>query len=120
MKIAISTAGKTVESDVELRFGRATSFMIYNTVSRTFTIVNNRQQLDAPQGAGIQSAGNVINSGADAVISGHCGPKAMKVLTSAGIKVYTTTAKTISQALADYETNSMEQLRKADVEGHWV
>ncbi len=120
MKIAISTAGKTLESEVELRFGRASSFLIYDTDTKRYNSIDNKQQLNAAQGAGIQTAGTVINSGASAVISGHCGPKAMKVLKSSGVKVYVTESATIHTVLERFEKNKLTEIVEADVEEHWV
>jgi predicted Fe-Mo cluster-binding NifX family protein len=120
MKVAISTAGTTVNDAVELRFGRATAFLICDTESGSVNRVDNIQQLNAAQGAGIQSAGNVVNSGATAVISGHCGPKAMRVLKSAGVKVYLTDHCSISDALERFKAGELAEISEADVEGHWV
>lgn len=120
MKVAVTTAGKTLDSAVELRFGRASSFLIYDTETLRYSSVDNSQQLDAAQGAGIQAAGHVVNSGVKAVISGHCGPKAMRVLKSAGIQVFLTAAGTVRESLFNYSQGSLEEISEADVEGHWV
>lgn len=120
MKIAITTTGKTLEAAIDPRFGRAANFLIFDTESKTFSIVDNVQNLNAAQGAGIQSAMTVINSGAQALISGHCGPKAFRVLNEAKIKIYTTEAKTVKEALALYEDGKLSVAKDADVEGHWV
>lgn len=120
MKIAISSAGKTLEAAVELRFGRATGFLIYDTAVNRYTFIDNAQQLNAAQGAGIQSAGNVVNSGADAVISGHCGPKAIRVLKSAGVKVFLTEKQTVREALELFRLGELREITEADVEGHWA
>ena len=120
MKIAITTAGKDLDAQVELRFGRATSFLIYDTDTKEFEIIDNTQQLNAAQGAGIQSAQNVINAGATALISGHCGPKAMKVLQSKNVAVYVTEATSIREALAKFENGELTKIDEADVEEHWM
>ena len=120
MKIAITTAASSLSGQVELRFGRANSFCIYDTDTKDFTILDNAQQLNAAQGAGIQSAQKVISSGATTLISGHCGPKAMKVLSAKNIAVYVTEAATIQEALDALEADALEQITKADVEEHWV
>jgi len=120
MKIAISTEGKTLESPVELRFGRAKSFLIYDTETKRFTNIDNTQNLEAVQGAGIQSAGHVIESGATVLISGHCGPKAMKVLKSKEIAVYLVESGSIREAIVKFEYGELVQIFDADVEEHWV
>ena len=120
MKIAITTAGSDLEAAVELRFGRATGFLMYDTESETFEVLDNRQQLNAAQGAGIQAGQNVVNSGATLLISGHCGPKAMQVLKVGKIAVYLTNeATSVAEVLKRYKAGELEKISEADVEGHW-
>lgn len=120
MKIAVSTTGKDLEAAIDPRFGRAAGFLIFDTENKTFTVVDNIQNLNAAQGAGIQSAMTVINNGANTLISGHCGPKAFRVLNEAGIKIFNTDAKTVKEALALYDEGKLNAAKDADVEGHWM
>lgn len=120
MKIAVTCQADTLESPLDARFGRAKNFIICDTGSKSVAIVPNVQNLNALQGAGIQAATTVVSAGAEAVITGHCGPKAFKVLETAGIKVYTSTAATVKEALKAFEEGSLEALSDADVTGHWV
>ncbi len=120
MKIAVTTAGTDLQAEVELRFGRAASFLIYDSETETFNLIDNQQQLNAEQGAGIQAAGQVINSGASALITGHCGPKAMKVLKSGSVKVYLAEKVSVLKSLKQFHEEKLEEISEADVEGHWV
>lgn len=120
MKIAFSTSGNTLDSPLDTRFGRAARFLIYDLDSDTFELVDNRQSLDSEQGAGIQSAETVARHGARALVSGHCGPKAFRVLKAAGIGIYTSNAATVGQALEAYRAGTLAEAASADVEGHWV
>lgn len=121
MKIAFSTSGTTLQSPLDTRFGRAARFLIYDTETQEVAVVDNTQNLMAPQGAGIQSAQNVASSGAQVLVSGHCGPKAFRVLTAAGIKAYTTSsAATVAAALEEFQAGKLTELENADVEGHWA
>ncbi len=120
MKIAIPTSGTTLEAAIDARFGRAERFLIFDSESSEFTLVDNTQNLNAPQGAGIQSAQSVASSEAKVLITSHCGPKAFKVLQAAGIRVYTTTADTISAAIKAYQSNQLQELTSADVDAHWA
>ena len=86
MKIAFSTSGETLDSPLDARFGRAPKFLVYDLDSETFEVVDNRQNLNAAQGAGIQSAETVARLGVNILVTGHCGPKAFRVLRAAGIK----------------------------------
>jgi len=120
MKIAFTTAGETLDAPLDSRFGRAARFLVYDLDSKTFEVIDNQQNLNAAQGAGIQSAETVARLGAKSLVTGHCGPKAFRVLLAAGIKVYTTEAPTIAAALEEYRSGKLAEANSADVEGHWV
>lgn len=119
MIIAFSTAGTTLAAPLDARFGRAPRFLLYDLAHDTFTVLDNAQRLEAAQGAGIQSAEAVARAGAGAVITGHCGPKALRVLAAAGMAVYTTDAPTVAEALARYRAGALVALTAANVAGHW-
>ncbi len=120
MKIALTTSGKDLNAPLDNRFGRAPKFLVYDLEAKTFEVVDNDQNLNAAQGAGIQSAQNIARLGAKALITGHCGPKAFRVLGAAGVKIYNTSAATISEALGLYIAGKLTEAASADVEGHWV
>jgi len=119
MKIVFTTSGDSLNSPLDSRFGRAPKFLVYDLESETFEVVDNQQNLNAAQGAGIQSAETVARLGAKSVVTGHCGPKAFRVLLAAGIKVYTTDATTVAAALEQYRAGQLTEAKAADVEGHW-
>ncbi|GAB6267796.1 dinitrogenase iron-molybdenum cofactor biosynthesis protein [Smithella sp. SC_K08D17] len=120
MKIAITTSGNDLNAPLDSRFGRAPKFLIYDLEAKTFEIIDNEQNLNAAQGAGIQSAQNIARQGAKALFTGHCGPKAFRVLESAGIKIFNTSAATVKEALELYLAGKLNEAKSADVEGHWV
>ncbi len=120
MKIILTSTGRTLESEIDSRFGRAAMFILFDTESGDFEVIDNKQNLDAAQGAGIQAAQNVFNTGAKAVITGHCGPKAFAALSAAGIKVYCNATGTVQSMLEQYKNGDLKESQGADVEGHWV
>ena len=120
MKIAFTTSGADLSAPLDTRFGRAPKFLVYDTESSAFELVDNAQNLNAAQGAGIQSAQRVAGTGIQALVSGHCGPKAFAVLQAAGIKVYTSNAPTIAEALKAHQDGLLDEIKSADVEGHWM
>lgn len=119
MKIAISSQGKDLSSNIDERFGRAKIFIIYDLDNKNFKVIENTQNLNAQEGAGIQSAANVSREGVSAVITGNCGPKAFKTLQAAKVKVYLIANKTVEQAIEDYENKVLKEQTNANVEGHW-
>lgn len=120
MKIAVTCQGESLDSALDTRFGRAKNFIVYERETQTFSVVPNTQNLNAAQGAGIQAATTVAATGADVVITGHCGPKAFRVLEAAGIKVFTADENSIKDALQAFEAGKLTLLASADVDGHWV
>lgn len=120
MLLAISVSENNLESFVDQRFGRAKGFIIYNTLNDEYKYIDNVQNLEAVQGAGIQSAQNVVNENAEVVITGHCGPKAFRTLSAADVKVYTVNDVSVKDAVEKFKKSELELLDSADVEGHWI
>jgi len=119
LKIAFTTSGVTLDAPLDSRFGRAPRFLLYNMENGSFEIIDNAQNLGAAQGAGIQSAETLLRAGADALVTGHCGPKAFRVLSAAGVAVYNTTVATVQEALNAYKAGKLEPADEANAEGHW-
>jgi predicted Fe-Mo cluster-binding NifX family protein len=120
MKIAVSSTGPTLKSKVDQRFGRAGLFLMVDDSTLAFEVINNQQNIDAAQGAGIQAARLVSDSGAEVVITGHCGPKAFQTLQAAGIQIIVGAEGTVQDMVEKYKTGKLKPSDSADVEGHWV
>lgn len=112
MKIAISVQHDNLESDLDLKFGRAKGFIIYCTDNDEFKFIDNGQNSNAVQGAGIQAAQTVIDEDVEAIITGYCGPKAYKVLETAQVKIYTSEKDTIKNVIQKFKNNELtEQIK---------
>jgi len=120
MKLAVTSTGKGLDANLDPRFGRAAYFIIVDPETMEFEVVENNQNLNLPQGAGIQAGKTIVDNKVDALITGHCGPKAFKVLRSAGTKVMTGAGGTVTDAIAQFNNGELEISAEADVEGHWV
>ncbi len=120
MKIAFSTSGGGLQGPLDPRFGRAARFLVYDLHDASSTEVDNSVNLNAAQGAGIQSAQRLVDLQVQALITGHCGPKAYRVLEAAQIAVYPCQAATIAEALALYQAGKLTPLAGPSVDGHWV
>lgn len=119
MKIAVTALGETLESPVDQRFGRARYFILYDTDTEEWSAHDNKQNLNAAQGAGIQAGQTVVNLGAEVVVTGHCGPKAFTTLQAAKIKVCTGASGTVKDAIADYTAGKLNRAEGADVDSHF-
>ena len=120
MKIVITAQGKELSSEIDLRFGRAKWLILVDTESGDFQAHNNAVNVNAAQGAGIQTGGNVANLGVEAVITGNVGPNAFKTLNAANVKVFLAEKQTVQQALDSYKAGELQEVDQANVEGHWV
>jgi predicted Fe-Mo cluster-binding NifX family protein len=120
MKLAFSTTGENLDSPLDPSFGRARNFLFYDLQTQAVDIRSNQQNLAAAQGAGIQAAQTIAKGGAQALITGHCGPKAFRALDAAGIKVFNTDAATVAEALARYRAGELVAAQAANAEGHWA
>lgn len=118
-KVAFSTSGITLTAPLDQRFGRTEKILIYDMDRKTFEVIDNAVNMNAAQGAGIQTAQTVLKSGAASLVTGHCGPKAYRVLKSAGIKVYYSNESTVQEALEKFRSGLLAESSDADVEGHW-
>jgi len=120
MIIAISVRGHWTNRMVDPRFGRAQAFVVVDLESGRDELHDNAQNLQAAQGAGVQAAQNVASFGADAVLTGHVGPKAFAALEAAGIEVYTGVQGTVEEVIEAFQAGRFQTASGADVEGHWT
>ncbi|MBE7558465.1 dinitrogenase iron-molybdenum cofactor biosynthesis protein [bacterium] len=118
MKVAFTTTGDDLAAPLDRRFGRAPKFLIYDTDTESFEIVDNQQNLNAAQGAGIQAAETAVRLGVSCVVTGHCGPKAFRVLTAARIGVFSSDAPSVQEALERMRLGQLRPLLSADMAGH--
>lgn len=120
MKVAVTSVGQDLESKVDPRFGRTNWFIVVDTETNQYQVINNEQILNASQGAGIQTAENISRHGVKALITGNCGPKAFRTLGAAGIRVYCDADGTVSEVLEKFKSGKLIQADGANVEGHWI
>lgn len=120
MKVAITAEAPSLDSAVDERFGRADWFAIAETETGAVEFVPNDQNANAQQGAGIQAAQTLASRGVKALCTGHCGPKAFRVLRAAGIRVYTGAQGTVRDVLKAFGTGSLVEASGPDVGSHWT
>ena len=119
MKIAISAAGRKPDSPMDARFGRAGYFQIFDTDTGEYETIDNTTGRDAMQGAGVQAGELVAGRGVTTLITGHCGPKAFEVLSSAGVKVVLCGGGTVENAIEKFMNGDLKEAAEPDVNSHW-
>ena len=120
MKVVVTAQGPDMASEVDPRFGRAQYFVVVETEDNSCTSLENSQNLNAMQGAGIQAAQQVVKLQAEAVVTGNVGPKAFQALQAADVKCYIGATGTVAQAVKQLVDGQLEWARAANVEGHWT
>ena len=120
MRIAISSTGKNLDSNLDPRFGRAAYFIIFDAETMDFEAVENTQNFNLPQGAGIQAGKTIADQHVDTLITGHCGPKAFKVLQNAGVRIVTGAGGKVADAVDQFIKGELAVASGADVDGHWI
>ena len=120
MKIAVTAENESTEGMVDPRFGRAKCFLVYDEDKKAWETIDNKQNLESAQGAGIQTGRNIANLGVEAVITGNVGPNAFRTLNAAGIRVFLADKQTVQEAIDSFKARKLKEANKANVEGHWV
>ncbi len=120
MKIAVTASEQSLDAKVDPRFGRAAYFVVFDTESGDWSAHDNVQNLNAAQGAGIQSAETVSRLDADVIITGHCGPKAFRTLSAAGIKIVVGPEGTVKEAIEAYQAGKLTPAETPNAESHWT
>lgn len=120
MKVAVTSQGPDIKSEVDPRFGRAKWFVIVDTETGETTSFDNREGMEAMSGAGVQSAARISRLDVEFVLTGHCGPNAFRTLTEAGIEVVTSVKGTVEEAIERLKQGELSPSSEADVRGHWA
>jgi predicted Fe-Mo cluster-binding NifX family protein len=119
MKLAITAERPELDSRVDPRFGRAAYFIVYDTDTDQWAAHDNAHNLNAPSGAGIQAARNVVDLGAAAVATGHVGPKAYSALQAGNVAVFLVGEETVAECVEKFKADRLTRAESADVAGHW-
>lgn len=119
MKVAVTSQGKELASQVDPRFGRAPYILVVDTDTMNFEALDNSGNAGAFKGAGIQAATMVHDKGAEVVMTGYCGPKAFATLQAAEIKVVSDITGTVADAIEQFKSGSVTYTASANADAHW-
>jgi predicted Fe-Mo cluster-binding NifX family protein len=86
MKVAITSTGNNLESNLDQRFGRCAYFVIYDTETLGMEFIPNPNK-DAQEGAGPASVQLVASRNVKKIISGEFGIKIKSLLDSLKIQM---------------------------------
>ena len=119
MKIAVTSKGMDLDSEVDPRFGRAAYILIVDTETFDFEVLDNQSNVNAFKGAGIQAASMVNDKGATILLTGFCGPNAFNTLKAANIKVAGDVSGTIKDAVKSFNDGKLSFVDQPNNDGHW-
>jgi len=120
MRVAITAGGEGLNSPVDRVFGRARYFVITDPEETSLEVVENRQNLNAAQGAGIQSARQIANKAVDVVLTGNVGPNAFRALDAVLIRVYQFESDilTVHDALTAWKEGKLREVKAPTAKGN--
>ena len=118
MKIAVSSSGNDLDSQVDPRFGRCAYFVIVETDDMGFEAFENGS-IALGGGAGIQAAQFVASKGAKAVITGNVGPNAVQTLSAAGVETFVGQSGTVREAMERYTKGEINSTSTPNVADHY-
>jgi predicted Fe-Mo cluster-binding NifX family protein len=118
MKIAVSSSGNDLGSQVDPRFGRCAYFVIVETDDMGFEAFENGS-IALGGGAGIQAAQFVASKGAKAVITGNVGPNAVQTLSAAGVETFVGQSGTVREAIERYTKGDINSTSTPNVADHY-
>jgi predicted Fe-Mo cluster-binding NifX family protein len=119
MKVAVTSKGTLLESEVDPRFGRAPYILIVDTDSLSFEAMDNSDNVNAFKGAGIQAATMISDKGAEVLMTGYCGPKAFATLEAAGVKVVSDISGKVLDAVTAIKEGKVSYSAAPNKDGHW-
>ena len=119
MKVAITAKGKTLQDNVDPRFGRAAYILIVDIGTMDAETIDNSSNINAFKGAGIQAATMISEQGAEVLLTGYCGPNAYRTANAAGIKIVSDVSGTVEQAISSFKAGQLEFSEAPNADGHW-
>lgn len=118
MKIAISSTGQRLESDIDPRFGRCKYFLAVDSDTKEFEAFPN-ESAEVMGGAGIKAAQFVADLNVKAILTGNIGPNAFETLNAAGIEILTGVEGTVNDAIEDYKEGKLKSAQASTVGAHF-
>lgn len=112
MKLAIALKENDYNSSVDERFGRAPFFIIIDSDTKEFEIIENEAK-DEATGAGLKAIKNLLKYEIDIIIAGEIGPKAGELIY--GLEIPTFKFKDLEKVDEIVEAFNENTLEKYDL-----
>jgi predicted Fe-Mo cluster-binding NifX family protein len=117
MKICIPTeTAAGLEARVFEHFGSAPYFIVYDTDTKTFEVLNNGNQQH--EHGMCQPLGVLGDSDFNTVVCKGMGARAVQKLNQAGIRVYKAVTETVRETVGKYNQGSLAEITVVDACNH--
>ena len=118
MKIAVTSTGKDIRSNLDRRFGRCANFLVIDTEDNDPEVLDN-SALATGGGAGIAAAQMLIDKKIDVLITGNVGPNAFATLHAAGVEIYSGRNGRILDLIDLFIRGELVRSDSSNVNGHF-
>jgi predicted Fe-Mo cluster-binding NifX family protein len=120
MKVAITAGGENLNSPVDRVFGRARWFLITDPDGGNVEVLENSQNVNAAQGAGIQAARQIADKSVNIILTGNVGPNAFRALEAASIRIFQfgSDILTSRDALTAWKEGRLQEVKAPTAQGH--
>lgn len=112
MKVAFTSTGKTWDSIIDPRFGRADFIVVYNEVDQILDIIDNSSVKNEAHGAGTATAQKMYELKPDVLITGNGpGDNATVALKRLNMKIYVDAHNmSLKEAFNSYKAGKLKEL----------
>ena len=112
MKIAVTSKGKDVESELDSVFGRCSYFIFADVEGDKIENIEavKNEFSDQSGGVGMSTAKMVAEKGAEVIIANNVGPRAISVLEQFKIKIFRGKG-TVKGTIKSYSSGKLEELK---------
>ncbi len=111
MRVVVASSGKDLSSKLADRFARAEFFIIYDTDSGEYEVLENSVAISQAHGAGPRVVQMIVSQGVDAIIVPGMGANAFDALSAAGIKAYFGRPTSVEENLELFKEGKLEEMK---------
>jgi len=114
MKVAITSKGKTLDSEVETRFSRSPFFVFVNTATGGLNALKN-PGASAKDAACVDAVRFLVGQGVQVVLTGNVGHNALITMEDTDIRIYLGATGSVRETLVRFNKRKLRRAREPSV-----